>query len=170
MGITGIICEHNPLHSGHKKQLEHIRHADPEGSIVCLMSGNFVQRGMPAILSKMLRAEAAIRCGADLVLELPAIYALSSAEGFAAGGVSILSGFCDKLCFGAESADAQILLTAAQILLSEEFPFNLRQELDKGLSRLCPGSGKSIRHCVATTYGKKKILARLCTQRSCCLF
>lgn len=134
MGITGIICEYNPLHLGHKKQLEHIRHADPEGSIVCLMSGNFVQRGMPAILSKMLRAEAAIRCGADLVLELPAIYALSSAEGFAAGGVSILSGFCDKLCFGAESADAQILLTAAQALLSEEFSISLRQELDKGLS------------------------------------
>ena len=69
--ITGIICEYNPLHLGHKKQLDMIRKADPEGSIVCLMSGNYVQRGKPAIVDKSLRAEAAIRAGADLVLEMP---------------------------------------------------------------------------------------------------
>ena len=84
--ITGIICEYNPLHKGHKKQLDWIRAADPDGVIVCLMSGNYVQRGKPAVFDKMLRAKAAVLCGADLVLELPIGYALSSAEGFAAGG------------------------------------------------------------------------------------
>jgi len=132
--ITGIICEYNPLHLGHKKQLDLIRAKDPAGGIVCLMSGNFVQRGMPAIIGKMQRAEAAIRCGADLVLELPVTVALSSAEGFAAGGVSILSGFCDQLCFGAENADESKLLAAAKALLSEEFSSLLPRELEKGLS------------------------------------
>ena len=134
MRITGVICEYNPLHLGHKKQLDTIREADPSGGIVCLMSGNFVQRGMPAIVDKAVRAEAAVRCGADLVLELPATYALSSAEGFAAGGVSILSGFCDTLCFGAETADSAMLLSVAQTLLSDAFTAALRTELDKGLS------------------------------------
>ena len=134
MRITGIICEYNPLHLGHKKQLDLVRATDPEGGIVCLMSGNFVQRGTPAIVDKALRAEAAVRCGADLVLELPVTVALSSAEGFAAGGVSILSGFCDRLCFGAENADGDVLMAVARALLTEEFKTALRKELDKGLS------------------------------------
>lgn len=134
MRITGVICEYNPLHLGHKKQLDEIRAADPSGGIACLMSGNFVQRGMPAIVDKAFRAEAAIRCGADLVLELPVTYALSSAEGFATGGVSILSGFCDRLCFGAETADKTKLLSTAEALLSDAFTDALRAELDKGLS------------------------------------
>ena len=74
MKTVGIICEYNPFHMGHAKQIRMIR--DQYGSdcsIVCLMSGNYVQRGMPAIFDKSLRAEAAIRCGADLVLELPAL-------------------------------------------------------------------------------------------------
>ena len=134
MRITGIICEYNPLHLGHKKQLDLIRSQNPEGGIVCLMSGNFVQRGQPAILHKSLRAEAAIRCGADLVLELPVTAALSSAEGFAAGGVSILSGFCDELCFGAETADTEGFLNTARLLLSDSFPEALRAALAEGLS------------------------------------
>ena len=134
MAITGIICEYNPLHLGHKKQLDLIRKADPVGSIVCLMSGNFVQRGMPAIIDKSYRAEAAVKSGADLVLELPVTAALSSAEGFAAGGVSILSGFCDRLCFGAENADGKALIAVARALLSEDFKTALRVKLDKGLS------------------------------------
>lgn len=134
MNITGIICEYNPLHSGHKKQLDIVRSADPDGGIVCLMSGNFVQRGMPSIFHKSLRAEAAVRCGADLVLELPVTVSLQSAEGFAAGGVSILSGFCNKLCFGAENADGYGLADIAGALLSQDFKAALRGELDKGLS------------------------------------
>ena len=131
METVGIICEYNPLHLGHVKQLRAIKSEDR--GIVCLMSGNFVQRGSPAIIDKSLRAEAAVKCGADLVLELPITAALSSAEGFAAGGVSILGGFCDALCFGAEDPDAP-LPEIAETLLSDGFREALRTQLDKGLS------------------------------------
>ena len=135
MKTTGIICEYNPFHTGHKKQLSTIRSLQgADSGIVCLMSGNFVQRGMPAIVDKQHRAKAAIVSGADLVLELPVTVSLSSAEGFASGGVEILSPFCDDLCFGTETADAQQLLATAQALLSDAFPEALRTELDKGLS------------------------------------
>lgn len=135
MKIVGIICEYNPFHLGHQKQIAEIRRIYGEDTaIVCLMSGNFVQRGHPAILDKSLRAAAAVESGANLVLELPVEYALSSAEGFAAGGVKILSPFCTELCFGAETADKKQLLTAAQALLSADFPPLLRQNLDTGLS------------------------------------
>lgn len=135
MTVVGIICEYNPFHLGHKKQIDAIRAQFGEScAIVCLMSGNFVQRGMPAIVDKSARAKAAILCGADLVLELPITAALSSAEGFANGGVKILAPFCDYLCFGSESANADALMHTAQLLLSEKFPPVLRQELDKGLS------------------------------------
>ena len=135
MEIIGIICEYNPLHLGHRKQLSQIRRTfGPDCGIVCLMSGNFVQRGAPAMIDKMRRAEAALRCGADLVLELPVTYSLSSAEGFASGGVKILSPFCSRLCFGAETADEAALMALAQALLREDFPDALRLQLEKGLS------------------------------------
>ena len=118
MKTVGIICEYNPFHLGHKKQIDIIRsHFGQDTAIVCLMSGNFVQRGAPAIFHKSLRAQAAVACGADLVLELPVTYALSSAEGFAAGGVKILSGFCDYLCFGTETGTAETLMATAKALL-----------------------------------------------------
>ncbi len=134
MDITGIICEYNPLHLGHKKQFDCIRRQYPDTYIVCLMSGNFVQRGKPAIVDKSIRAEAAVRCGADLVLELPVIAALSSAEGFAAEGVRILGSFCNRLCFGAETGSTESLLSTARTLLSEDFSAALRTHLDRGLS------------------------------------
>lgn len=132
---VGIICEYNPLHLGHKKQIDRIRqHFGPETVIICAMSGNFVQRGMPAIIDKSFRAQAAVLSGADLVLELPVTTALSSAEGFAAGGVAMLGKFCDYLCFGAETPDAEKLADTASALLSEAFPPLLRAELDTGKS------------------------------------
>ena len=135
MKTVGIICEYNPLHLGHWKQLERIRERfGADTAIVCLMSGNFVQRGAPAVFDKSLRAQAAVLCGADLVLELPVTAALSSAEGFAAGGVRILSELCDGLCFGAESGTADSLMQTAQGLLSPEFAQQLRQKLDAGVS------------------------------------
>ena len=135
MEITGIICEYNPFHLGHRKQLDTVRRLKGENrGIVCLMSGDFVQRGHPAILHKSRRARAAVLCGADLVLELPVTASLSSAEGFAARGVEILAPFCDDLCFGAESDDPAALLEIARALLSDGFPPLLRTELDKGLS------------------------------------
>ncbi len=130
--ITGIICEYNPLHLGHQKQLNFLK--EQGHAVVCLMSGNFVQRGHPAILDKMTRARAAVECGADLVLELPITAALSSAEGFAAGGVAILSRLCQRLCFGAESGDCASIMDTAKMLLSPEFSPALRQQLEKGLS------------------------------------
>ena len=135
MKTVGIICEYNPFHLGHKKQFDIIRQTfGPETAIVCLMSGNFVQRGAPAIFDKSFRARAAIDSGADLVLELPVTYALSSAEGFAAGGVRILSGVCDTLCFGTENGSKDSLLSTAASLLAPDFSEKLRIELDKGLS------------------------------------
>ena len=135
MKTVGIICEYNPLHLGHQKQIDRIRREFGEDTvIVCAMSGNYVQRGSPAIIDKSLRAQAAVTCGADLVLELPVTTALSSAEGFAAGGVKLLSPLCDILCFGAETANKDTLLTAARALLSEDFSPLLRSELDSGKS------------------------------------
>lgn len=134
MKIVGIICEYNPLHLGHQKQIRHIRTQLGENTaVVCLMSGNFVQRGAPAIFDRSLRARAAIAAGADLVLELPISYALSSAEGFAAGGVSILCKFCDHLCFGSETGNTDSLMAVAEALLAKDFSERLRAELDKGL-------------------------------------
>lgn len=130
--VTGIICEYNPFHLGHQKQIAHLRKAGHH--VVCLMSGNFVQRGAPAIFDKSLRAKAAVLCGADLVVELPTEYALSSAEGFAAGGVAILSSFCDNLCFGTETGDVTTLTRTAEALLSPEFSEFLRRQLETGVS------------------------------------
>lgn len=132
MKITGIICEYNPFHLGHKRQLRSIR--EENSGIVCLMSGNFVQRGAPAIVDKSLRAKAAILSGADLVLELPVTVALRSAEGFAQGGVSILSGFCDELSFGAETGDTARLMEVASFLLTDTFSSSLREHLETGVS------------------------------------
>lgn len=132
--VTGIICEYNPFHLGHKKQLDALRARDPEGATVCLMSGNYVQRGAPAILDRCLRAKTALQNGADLVLELPVTVSVSSAEGFAAGGVSILSGFCDNLCFGAEEPELSKLEALAKALLSQEFTEALRSQLQAGCS------------------------------------
>ncbi len=134
MKTIGIICEYNPLHRGHEKQIQAVKQQFPGCAVVCLMSGNFVQRGAPAIFDKSLRAKAAVLAGADLVLELPVTYALASAEGFAAGGVSILAPFCDGLCFGSETGDREALTAAARALLSAEFPPLLRSELDTGKS------------------------------------
>lgn len=132
---VGIICEYNPLHLGHQKQILKIRETfGADTAIICAMSGNFVQRGAPAIIDKSYRAKAAILSGADLVLELPVTTSLSSAEGFAAGGVKILGKLCDYLCFGAETADAHALMAAAQAQLTPEFPSLLKTHLETGKS------------------------------------
>ena len=134
MDATGIICEYNPLHLGHQKQLDLIKAKYPDGGIVCLMSGNYVQRGHPAIIDKGVRAQAAVLCGADLVLELPLTASLSSAEGFAQEGVRILGKLCSRLCFGAETADTHTLFSTAQALLHPDFSDALHAQTEKGLS------------------------------------
>lgn len=135
MKTVGIVAEYNPFHAGHRKQFDCVKaQLGEETAIVCAMSGNFVQRGAPAVLDKTLRAKAAIACGADLVVELPTPVSLSSAEGFAAGGVGILSKLCDTLCFGAETGETVSLMETARALLSEDFSPLLRRELDSGKS------------------------------------
>ena len=133
MKNIGIVCEYNPFHRGHAKQIAFV---NAQGASICLMSGNYVQRGEPAILDKYVRAKAAVRGGANLVLELPVTYAIASAEGFADGAVEIFSrlGCMDALCFGSESGDVQQHWRTAELLRSEVFPEFLHRELDKGLS------------------------------------
>lgn len=135
MKTVGIICEYNPFHNGHRHQIQQIRQAlEPDCTVVCLMSGNFVQRGAPAIVDKSLRARAAVLSGADLVLEMPVTVSLSSAEGFAAGGVRVLCSCCDTLCFGTETLNSQELMQTARALLAPEFPALLKEELACGCS------------------------------------
>ena len=120
MNICGIVCEYNPFHKGHLYQLEESKRRLGEETVaVGVMSGDYVQRGEAAIFSKFARAEAACRCGADLVVELPLPWALSSAEGFAAGAVAILSALgCTHLSFGSESGELEGLETLAECLLN----------------------------------------------------
>ena len=136
MGPVGIICEYNPFHNGHRSQLTQIREElGPDTGIVCLMSGNYVQRGEPAIFPKQLRAEAAVRCGADLVLELPLTAALSSAEGFAGRGVEILTALgCEGLSFGSECGDRNLLMSTAERNLDPRFDGLVREHLSSGCS------------------------------------
>ena len=135
MAIVGIICEYNTFHRGHRKQFSEIRQRfGADAAIVCLMSGNYVQRGAPAVFDREVRARAAILSGADLVLELPVTASLSSAEGFASAGVAILSPLCDYLCFGTESGNSDALMGTAQALLCPGFSEQLRQRLTTGVS------------------------------------
>ena len=136
MQTVGVICEYNPFHLGHARQLELLRQKlGPETAIVCLMSGNYVQRGEPAIFDKCVRARAAAEAGADLVLELPVTAVLRSAEGFAAEGVRILSALgCGYLGFGCESGDGDASLRAAEASCMPEFEQALRTNMQTGLS------------------------------------
>ncbi len=133
MQIAGVICEYNPFHTGHAWQLAELRRRGAE-AVVCCMSGNFTQRGDCAIVRKHVRAEAALRGGADLVLELPLPWAIASAEGFAAGGVETLArtGVVDTLAFGSECADADQITRVADALGTDGFQTALRAELVKG--------------------------------------
>ena len=106
----GIVCEYNPFHNGHLHQINEIKKATDE-PIICVMSGNFTQRGEIAIADKYARAKAALECGADLVVELPIPFCISSAEYFAKASVGILAGLkVDKLSFGSESADVNRII------------------------------------------------------------
>ena len=135
--VTGIITEYNPFHKGHEYHLEKARLDTNAHSIVCVMSGNFTQRGIPAIIDKWKRAEMAIKNGVDLVLELPVVYSLSSAEHFAFGGVSLLNslGIIDNLHFGSEEGNTDVLELIAETLVLEPFEYKnlLKYNLNLGL-------------------------------------
>jgi len=116
MKICGIVAEYNPFHNGHEYHIGKAKELTGSDFVVVCMSGNFVQRGIPAICDKYLRAEAALKGGADLVIELPTVYATASAENFAFGAVSLLDKIgCDSICFGAECADINRLRHTASL-------------------------------------------------------
>ncbi len=137
MKTAGIICEYNPFHTGHEYHIKKTREQTGADAIVCIMSGNFTQRGEAAIANKFLRAKLAVLGGADLVLELPCAYAISCAEKFALGGVQLLNMInADYISFGAENEHLDKLLKLSDILINEpdEFKEILADELKKGES------------------------------------
>lgn len=138
MKVTGIIAEYNPFHRGHQYQIDYIKNVLRSDYVIVVMSGDYVQRGTPALLSKHLRAEMALRCGADLVLEMPVSVSTASAEAFAMGGVSVLDSLhvVDQLCFGSECGEVSALQELAAILVREpeEYRRLLKSFLSEGLS------------------------------------
>lgn len=128
----GIIAEFNPFHKGHEYI---ISHAKKQGKVVCALSGNFVQRGETAVFEKRIRASMALKCGADVVLELPVLWSMSTAANFALGGVSLLKNAgCDKIMFGSETGDIESLIKLAEILQSTEYENALKSELKEGIT------------------------------------
>ena len=132
MKIAGVIAEYNPFHNGHAHHLKETRRMGNGDYIVVCMDGSFTQRGEPACMDKWARARIALNCGADAVFELPALWALQPADGFARGGVAVLGGLgCDLLSFGTEETDINLLKTLAEV--GENEPPELRAALRRGL-------------------------------------
>ena len=130
MNVIGVVCEYNPFHRGHLLHLERCRAAlEGESAVLCVLSGDFVQRGEAAVYDKFVRAEAACRCGADLVIELPLPWALSSAEGFARGAVGLLGAFgATHLGFGSETGETAPLRELA-LALEEDTLEQIREHM-----------------------------------------
>ena len=138
MTVCGIIAEYNPFHNGHFYHMEQSRQLSGADYIIVVLSGSFVQRGAPAFIDKYMRTRMALEAGADLVIELPALFSCASAEDFAGAGVSLLDqlGVTDCLCFGVEASDLESLSAAARLLAQEppEFSAALNRCLKEGLS------------------------------------
>ena len=135
MSKKAIICEYNPFHNGHKFQIE-TQKKSADDKIITVMSGNFVQRGRPAICDKWQRTKMALSGGSDLVIELPVVFATQSAERFARGGVTLIDklGVADFLCFGSECQDIEKLKDIAKLILSDETEQKINILLKKGIS------------------------------------
>ncbi len=132
MARIGIIAEFNPLHLGHKYL---IQEAKKLGQVVTVISSNFVQRGDTAIFEKRTRAKMALNCGADLVLEMPVCYSMSTAQNFALHGVwALKAAGCDCLMFGSETGEIEPLLKTAEVLLSEDFSKKIAKKLKSGVT------------------------------------
>lgn len=132
MNISGVIAEFNPLHNGHKYLID--RAKSESDAIICIMSGNFVQRGDIALLSKFDRAKMAIDAGIDVCIELPTPWAMATAQTFAGGAVSILHrlGVVNKLFFGSECGDIALLERAADLCLDTNFMEMITSQLKNG--------------------------------------
>ena len=148
--ITGIVCEYNPFHNGHLYQIEKAK-AMGADKIVCVMSGNFVQRGECAFFDKHLRAKAAIMCGADVVIDLPTPWAMASAETFARGSVGLLKNFgIEALSFGCETDDEALLRGCADKLKDEEISVLIKKYTAEGMSY-----PQSVSRVLTETLGEK---------------
>lgn len=155
MQFCGIICEFNPFHNGHKYLIEQAKKVT-NSKIVCLMSGDFVQRGEPAIQEKYIRAKTAIQNGADIVLELPTIFACSNAENFAFGAVKTLDALGVKqLAFGIEETNLEILKQIAEIKYKNSISFqnSFRNEVENGIN-----FNTALKRAIATEIGNEKVL------------
>ena len=121
MKVVGIVAEYNPFHNGHQYQLEKVKQETGADYVIIAMSGNYLQRGVPALCDKFTRTEMALRCGANLVLEIPTIWATASAEYFAQAGVALLAatGVVTHIAFGAETDDLASLMEVSSILKHE---------------------------------------------------
>lgn len=137
MKISGLITEYNPFHLGHKFHFENCKKNTSADATICVMSGNFVQRGMPALTDKWSRAKMALDSGVDLVVELPTLYAVSSAEHFAFGAISLLNSLniIDNVYFGSEAGSIELIKLIANILANEPLEFKklLKENLSLGL-------------------------------------
>ena len=151
MKICAIICEFNPFHNGHQYLLSEAKKRTKADALLCIMSGNFVQRGEIAILDKYTRAKHAVACGADIVIELPSVFATSNAEIFASGAISILSKIpsVTHLAFGAEYADKTAFLETAHGLINEP-PIVAKTvtESSSGVTAVNPGALCDGKYCV----------------------
>ena len=133
MAIIGIIAEFNPLHSGHKMLIDKAKEGG--NTVVCAISGNFVQRGDISVVSKQKRAEMALKCGADIVAEIPVLWSMSTAQNFALAGVWQLYNLnCEEIIFGSECGDIEALTRAADILLSDEFSAIVSEKIKSGVT------------------------------------
>ena len=121
MKVVGIVAEYNPFHNGHQYQIDKVRKETGADYVIIAMSGNFLQRGIPALCDKFTRAQMALACGADLIIEIPTIWATASAEYYAHAGVSLLAstGVVTHLAFGAETDDLDSLLEVSSVLKNE---------------------------------------------------
>ena len=136
--VLGIVAEYNPFHNGHLYHLEQSKKLTSSNYTVAVISGNFTQRGSTSLIDKWSRAEMALQSGVDLVIELPLLYAISSAENFADGAIKILDSMkiVDYVSFGSETSNVDVLSQIADILYNEpkEYKSILSNELQKGLS------------------------------------
>lgn len=162
MKISGIIVEYNPLHNGHLFHINKTKELTNSDLIIAVMSGNFNQRGIPSVVDKWKKTSMALNNGVDIVLELPAIYSLSSAEFFSNGSVSLLNslGIVDSICFGSEAGDVNFLKEVSHLLVEEPplFKSLLKEELDEGSPFPKARSSALIHYLEGKNYYNKKDL------------
>ncbi|MBQ8198631.1 MAG: nucleotidyltransferase [Lachnospiraceae bacterium] len=161
MKIAGIIAEYNPFHNGHKYHIEQTRKITGADFIIVVMSGNFTQRGTPAIIDKYSRTRMALENGADMVIQLPSCYACGSAEYFADGAIALLDklGCVDYVCFGSECGDIELLRPIAEILATEPDDYRemLKSELKNGAT-FPRARNRALIHCIPSFAANENII------------